>query len=157
MTITREHIIQSNLIEGVKDLNELPKSMKAWEYLTLTDKIITQTILDTHYLIMQELLPVEHIGTFRIRDVFVGDYKAPGAYLVPHLMQNWISDMNYYQDLDPKIKHVDFERIHPFIDGNGRVGRMLFWWHEMKLGLKPTLITYNKRNDYYNWFKTEYK
>jgi Fic family protein len=156
MNITR-YIKHSNLIEGVADPEEIPKSIKAWEFLCTCDKLTEEIILNVHTIVMTELLTSEYVGTYRVHDVFVGEYKAPGPFIVPFLMADWVIDMEYYQDLDPKIKHIEFERIHPFKDGNGRVGRLLMWWHEMKLDGEPTLITYNKRFDYYNWFESEYK
>lgn len=53
--------------------------------------------------------------------------------------------------------HVRFERIHPFQDGNGRVGRLLLFWQCLQEGLVPFIITENLRLFYYrgiqNWGK----
>lgn len=38
------------------------------------------------------------------------------------------------------------------VDGNGRTGRMLMWWQEIQQGKEPTLITFNNRREYYDWF-----
>jgi hypothetical protein len=74
----------------------------------------------------------------------------PPWTLVKGLMDNWLLD---YRDLGPKNAHIRFERIHPFVDGNGRTGRMLMWWHERMLGLEPTLIKAEEKEKYYEWFK----
>ena len=60
-----------------------------------------------------------------------------------------------WQELEPKDMHVRFEKIHPFVDGNGRTGRMLMWLHEYWLGREPTLIRSNEadRHYYYQWFR----
>jgi hypothetical protein len=51
------------------------------------------------------------------------------------------------------VCHVSFEHLHPFRDGNGRVGRILYNWQRLKLGLPIHVIKYEDRWEYYNWFK----
>jgi Fic family protein len=49
--------------------------------------------------------------------------------------------------------HVKFEKIHPFEDGNGRIGRILLNWQRVKAGL-PILTIYEKdKHAYYKWFE----
>ena len=45
--------------------------------------------------------------------------------------------------------HVCFERIHPFQDGNGRVGRLLMFWQCLQSGIVPFIITDDLRLFYY--------
>ena len=45
--------------------------------------------------------------------------------------------------------HIEFERIHPFIDGNGRTGRLLLTYEIISLGLIPIDIRYEERSRYY--------
>lgn len=146
-----EYFRQSNLIEGVKDPRELPKSVTAWKFLLECDTLTKPIVQDVHRVIMQGLLK-EHIGDWRPYDVRVSVYECPSWLVIPEMMDDWFNDMKVWQDLDPKECHINFERIHPFVDGNGRVGRMLMWWHEVKLDREPTLITYAGRYEYYQWF-----
>ena len=45
--------------------------------------------------------------------------------------------------------HIEFERIHPFLDGNGRTGRLLLTYEMISLGLIPADIRYEERSRYY--------
>lgn len=147
-----EHFVQSNLIEGVTDIEEIPKSEKAWEYLMLCNELTKQSILDVHRLIITGLLE-QNIGVYRPYNVQVRGRSCPFWFQVPELMDTWTTEMTKWLELDPKEMHVKFEHIHPFVDGNGRVGRMLLWWHEVKQGKEPTLVTYADRFSYYDWFE----
>lgn len=87
-------------------------------------------------------------------------YTPPIAAKIPELMKNleiFTNDKN--EDIDPLIKcavsHYQFEAIHPFLDGNGRIGRILMVLYLVNSGILtyPTLfisgyINSNK-NDYY--------
>lgn len=156
-TITEQYILESNLIEGVEDPQEVSKSIDVWKYLIELDHLSVSTICTSHFVIMKNLLDYTKIGSWRPYNVQVGTYIAPHYHEVPMLMNGWIKNMENYMNLDPKDMHVLFEYIHPFVDGNGRIGRLLMWWHEAKLGRIPTLITYKNRNLYYDWFRSPTK
>lgn len=156
--ITIEYFIQSNLIEGVRDPKELPKSVDAWKLLLYQHHLSVWAIHEIHRYIMDELLPPEDVGCWRRHNVTVGGRDCPHWSDVPSLMHDWVDkygEINHTASysLDyAKQAHIDFEHIHPFADGNGRTGRMLMWWHEVRRGFVPTLITYEDRWDYYEWF-----
>lgn len=70
--------------------------------------------------------------------------------------------LSYYSiecpDFDALLDfHVRFERIHPFQDGNGRIGRLLLFWQCLQVGIVPFIITEDLRLFYYrgiqNWGK----
>ena len=76
-------------------------------------------------------------GQFRQNQVWIGGHRADEAVFVPppanHIADGWAALERFINDVptatDPLIKaalaHVQFETIHPFMDGNGRVGRLL--------------------------------
>ncbi|MFM9938012.1 MAG: Fic family protein [Hyphomicrobiaceae bacterium] len=86
-------------------------------------------------------------------------YTPPEAHLLPNLLANWESFINGPSDLDPvlrmAVQHYQFEAIHPFIDGNGRTGRILNVLVLIQDGLLELPILYlsryilAKRSEYY--------
>lgn len=150
-----KHIHNSNLIEDIDDPEEDMQTMEAWAFAVGCDSMTMDNILEIHRLITCRQLSPKDAGHLRRANVMVGGRHCPALYLVRELLHNWILDMNHWQNLDPKDMHVRFEHIHPFIDGNGRTGRMLMWWHERKLGRKPMLIKFENRGEYYKWFESK--
>lgn len=151
LDITREHIKQSNLIEGVRDSDEVDRSLVAWSYLREQEELTLEVVLEVHQLIMRNLWR-SIAGKLRQNGVMVHGALCPHYSEVPALLNNWLV---IYKEHTPKSAHIGFELIHPFRDGNGRTGRMLMWWHEIQLGKKPTIITFDGRFDYFEWFKRQ--
>jgi len=149
-----EYVRQSNLIEGVDDEEEDIQSMRAWGFLESKNKVDIKTLLELHRLITTNQLSVRDAGSFRSVSVQVGGQICPDPSLAQGLIYNWLEDMRqFWKALDPIKMHVRFEKIHPFIDGNGRTGRMLLWWLEIKQGDQPTLFWADeKREKYYPLF-----
>lgn len=150
-----DHIRQSNLIENINDRHEDQMSLYAWHWLEKKANITPTRLLELHRLITCRQLGKD-AGQFRTVMVRVGTSLPPAPDLAREMAHNWCLDlMTHWGDLDPKEMHIRFEKIHPFIDGNGRTGRMLMWWHEKKLGREPTLIRSNEadRHYYYEWFR----
>lgn len=145
-----ELLRQSNLIEGVKSKQEDKQCLAVWEWLTEKRMLTNALVLEVHRGIMSNLWP-DIAGKYRQWNVEVNGYVAPYYTHVPFLMNVWLTSV--LEGESPKQAHIDFERIHPFADGNGRTGRMLMWWQEMKLGKPFTEITLNRRQSYYNWFE----
>lgn len=85
-------------------------------------------------------------GEYRKQSVRVGQLIPPPAPKVPALIADLEKYINDQQDLPPLIKtglvHVQFEIIHPFLDGNGRIGRLLIVLMLIQTGLLSVPILY---------------
>jgi len=105
-------------------------------YKTLADiqeknlPIVSRVILAAHKELMQNGEGEKSApGSYRKQAVRVGNLIPAPAKMVPELMSDLEKYINVEDDLPALIKaglaHVQFETIHPFLDGNGRIGRML--------------------------------
>lgn len=146
-------IRESNLIERVRGAEALQDSYRAWKWLTEQPPRPTlATIKTVHWLITERLMPPGERGVIRKEDVMIGGHVAMSPLALYSALEDWL---HQWQGTDPRASHITFEKIHPFIDGNGRTGRMFYYWQlwQLKdLSLK-TIIYDKKKQAYYDWFK----
>lgn len=151
---------QSNLIEGVSDARSLDDAYKAWEYLSQVDVLTLDDVLKTHWFLMenQPLEPHEK-GFLRRCEVRIGRSFGTTSDLIGGELKEWIDLMNaprkelLDRQIDWQVLHVEYERIHPFADGNGRTGRMFMNWYRLKNGYPLLTIDVKDRWEYYKWFR----
>ena len=117
----------------------------------LTERIIKEI----HYLVLAD--KKEDRGVYRrIPVTIMGAAHEPvQPYLIQPKMEQLLSD--YSNDENHIVSrlarfHIEFEAIHPFIDGNGRTGRLLVNLELMKAGFPPIDIKFADRVSYYNAF-----
>lgn len=104
----------------------------------------------------QDATPAETPGSFREHDIhpFPGGMTPPTWPLVPALVDEWIVQANDLAarstDFPDRLAelHAGFERIHPFLDGNGRTGRLVLNLMLVRLGYPPAIIYKRQRSDY---------
>jgi Fic/DOC family len=96
-------------------------------------------------------------GSFREHDIepFPEGMRPPPFPEVPHLVRNWLADVNRLPAVDivalPEHLarvHSGFEQIHPFLDGNGRTGRLVLNLVLVRLGYPPAIIYKRERTQY---------
>ena len=118
----KKFAIESDMIEG-ENFKEC--HLEALQYI-LDHKLTQKALLHAHKLFAPD---EEWGGRYRDCAVWIGWKQAPSFGLVPELMNNWFLDL-------PKMSsweaHNKFEHIHPFQDGNGRMGRAIW----LKLALE---------------------
>jgi len=99
----------------------------------------------------------ERPGSLREHDIepFPEGMSPPEWPQVPALVDDWIADARALRGTDPSELvealaglHARFEQIHPFLDGNGRVGRLLLNLMLVRLGYPPTIIYKADRERY---------
>jgi cell filamentation protein, protein adenylyltransferase len=101
--------------------------------------------------------PRERPGSFREHDIepFPGGMRPPEWTEVPVLVSDWIADANGLRKADEAmiaetlaVLHARFEQVHPFLDGNGRAGRLLLNLLLVRLGYPPAIIHKGDRSRY---------
>lgn len=124
------------------------------EKTPLTESIIKQI----HSLVL--VAEPQDRGVYRKLPVRIlgANHTPPQPYLVPKQMEDliinykkWIKTKNIVEVVS--LLHLNFEFIHPFIDGNGRTGRLLVNLVLMQNGFPPIDIKFSDRQRYYDCFE----
>ena len=161
-----EFLRESNTIEGVHSEEMFQDALKAWRYLARQKELTPEVVLETHRLLMVNSgLEGKYIGKIRDCDVFIGGRAGLSPNLIRGALSSWLKDVETSVKIPGedgkhiRLDHIEFERIHPWVDGNGRTGRMFMNWARMQAEL-PILIIHgdimtggNEQREYYQWFK----
>ncbi len=130
------------------------------------ERLITlQEVREVHFRLLSPVwqvaphpnaLPDESPGNWRRHNIaaFTRGMKPPDFTEVLALIQDWVTSVQHISD-DPAplaeavaTRHATFERIHPFLDGNGRAGRLLMNLICVRLGYPPANIQKRERPRY---------
>ncbi|MCL2003419.1 MAG: Fic family protein [Oscillospiraceae bacterium] len=114
-----------------------------------------RTVKEIHSLVLMDRQSDK--GVYRSVPVRVGGFVPCQPYEVPVQMERLM--MEYGGELQKlhvieraAVFHLRFETIHPFIDGNGRVGRLLLNLELMRAGYPPVNVKFSDRTNYYACF-----
>lgn len=114
-------------------------------------------------------IPERYIGKYRDVPVFIAGREGAEPLLISKLMSRWIrgaqSIGEHYLESSTKENvcavarsHFEFERIHPFVDGNGRTGRALVFYLFRCMGITPFIFTdHDKNYTYYRCFDRSFQ
>ncbi len=117
--------------------------------------ISESVIKQIHYLVLAD--KKDDRGVYRKIPVRImgAKHEPVQPYLIEPRMKQLLQDFNESTEhIVTKLArfHIEFESIHPFIDGNGRTGRLLVNFELMKVGFPPIDIKFSDRIAYYNAF-----
>ncbi len=125
------NVINGKTVLGtVREIEEVKGAIEAYDYLEKYDYKKEKDLLLAHKFLMQNIL--NNAGSYRHSNVGVGGkdgvtHVAPPPNMVPQLMGDlfeWLKDTDDHLLVASCVFHYEFEFIHPFSDGNGRVGRL---------------------------------
>jgi Fic family protein len=167
-----EKIIEdSNEDESNEEIKNLEKAIDFIEENTDEDTILNRAFIsEIHKILTKGLTPPptgegsKHPGELRTHDVKIksSGHTPPEHFLLAEHFEKFINFINFkhkeqYQLLMVAIAHHRFEFIHPFDNGNGRMGRLLNYAFLIKLGfqvkngriINPSSVFYTDRDKYY--------
>lgn len=147
--------------KSIREFYEIENHKQAFDYLIeLLDRnqpLNIAEIKQIHALLTDRLQHDK--GQFKTQQNAIrgAEFKTATPEETPFLMDQWVENTNYRLDLDSNEKqilevladtHIQFERIHPFSDGNGRAGRLVLMYLSMKYLGVPVVIRKEWRGQY---------
>ena len=148
------------IIAPPREIQEVQNAVQAYERLDNWQPYSKDDLLDAHRLLMTALL--DNPGNYRTGGVGImaGQtvvHLAPPADRVSYLMNDllhWIETTDQHPLIAGSVFHYEFEFIHPFEDGNGRVGRLwqtliLCKWNPLFAHIPVESLVYEHQAEYY--------
>lgn len=144
-------------IREVFEAKNLARVMDYIEKRSKESEVTPELILFLHKMLITGIND-NIAGRFRKKNEYVkiGNHIAPGPEHVERMIdaaiERFLTDVDeYFLDKISRF-HLEFETIHPFNDGNGRIGRVLINYQLLRFGFPPVIIPYKDRKLYYESF-----
>ena len=149
------------VIAPPKDIAEVKNAYEIYEMMESLDPYSVDDLLTAHGIMTRGL--VEESGCFRSRPVGVVDKRGNILHFgtlpdyVPKLVTellDWVRDSDFHMLIKSCVFHYELELIHPFADGNGRIGRLwhtllLTQWKPIFAWLPVESIIHDRQDEYY--------
>ncbi|MBT6689775.1 Fic family protein [archaeon] len=160
--LVRNFLRESNAIESEYGDVAFEDSVEAWNYaLDRYNDFGIDYVCGIHERLMKRL-NVGIAGKLRRKKIYIVGRNRDGRQVIireieakgnkPRL-RKWCERYNDIRDLiEIKEAHIDFEMIHPFADGNGRVGRILYNVQRVNVGEDVRVFWEREKGNYYEWF-----
>lgn len=160
-SIITEIIEGKHVVAPIREIQEVKNAIRTYDAFHKFNPFSIKDMLKAHGIMMEVL--VDDAGRFRNGNVgvFAGNkpvHVAPQPERVPGLMNNlfvWLKNSKDHLLIKSCVFHYEFEFIHPFSDGNGRMGRLwqsliLNQLHPLFAHLPVENMVFKKQQQYYN-------
>lgn len=156
---------QDDLIAS-DDITETMNHFRAFDYLLthIQQPLTEELIKELHRILKTNTSDADldwfKVGDYKALDNIIGEKETTPPDLVPKAMEQLLQKYNQKQKkhfTDLLDFHVAFESIHPFQDGNGRVGRLILFRECLTNDMIPFIIDANHKNFYYRGLQNYHK
>lgn len=147
--------------KSTREFYEVENHKRAFEYikdlLAANQSLSLAEVKEIHSLLTDRLQQGKVQFKSQQNAILGTEFKTASPFETPQLMEQWVDNTNYRLDLAANENdyleiladtHIQFERIHPFSDGNGRTGRMVLLFLSMKYLEAPVVIRKEWRGRY---------
>lgn len=145
--------------KSIREFYEIENHKQAFYFLVnkLNESLSIAMLLETHALLTDRLQHDK--GRFKSQQnaILGAEFKTATSQETPLLMQQWVDNTLFRLEKSVSERetletladsHIQFERIHPFSDGNGRTGRLILLYLAMNYLSAPVLISKDSRAQY---------
>ena len=154
---------ESNAIEGEYSEEAFEDSIGAWQYAAKNSNDFDINYVCGIHKVLMGRLNLNNAGKLRRKTVYIVGRDSGGERRIirtipaggnrPRL-EGWCKRYKTPQSAeDIREAHIDFEMIHPFMDGNGRTGRILYNVQRLQIGLDIEVFYDKDKQKYYKWFE----
>ena len=165
LTLKETKVVLEGITVGGKSIREHSEAINHKEAIDFVEDIVSRKeplseslIKSIHHLVLKTI-DDENAGEYRQQSVVIAgaEHRPPDHIRAPYLMQQLVENYNkrILHPVESAARlHVDFVKIHPFVDGNGRTARLLMNFELMQNGFLPVVIQVKDRLAYYEALDT---